>query len=226
MRRALKKMSIAMASAGLALGNAAVVVSQTGNDGGFDPLGYYAPYGSNNPGVGAVEWSQTSTFFNVTISANVWEPNGQPIGTINYTLVTSIGSGSSYATSGVAEGSVTALYDPGYVALVTLPSLGPGTYYLVLDSPSTDTGWSYGYPSGNSTIATDPSASFLGEYSSRGAFVDGGYTPGSTFFDSTPYVPLEFSVESADPTGAPEPRAMLMVGLGLAGLGWLGRRRR
>ena len=129
------------------------------------------------------------------------EPNGQPIGTINHTLVTSIGSGSSYATSGVAEGSVTALYDPGYVALVTLPSLGPGTYYLVLDSPSTDTGWSYGYPSGNSTIATDPSASFLGG-SLLGAFVDGGYTPGSTFFDSTPYVPLEFSVESADPTRA------------------------
>jgi hypothetical protein len=220
MRRVLRSVAIAVASIGAVSGASVTVVSETGNDGGSNPLGYYAPYGaSSNPGVAAVEWTQPSTFYHVTISADVWEPSGNPVGTVNYTLVTAIGSGASYATSGVAEGSATVLYDPGYVALTTLPSLGPGTYYLVLDSPSPNTVLDYDYPTGSSVLTTAPSVVFGGDYTSRGVFVNGGYTPGSSFFDVTAYEPFQFSVVSAGTSAAPEPSGSWLMALGILGVG-------
>lgn len=201
------------------------VVTETGNSGASNPLGYYAPYGSqNNPGVGAVSWTQTVTFLDVTISANVWEVNqGSPAGIVNYTLVKAIGSGTTYAADGVSEGSITPSFGPTDTDLVTLPSLGPGTYYLVVDSPTANTSWSYGYsgaPSG--TVTTDPSVTFNGDYSARGSSVDGAYTPASSFFGVTGFLPLEFSVTSD--LVAPEPATGGFVLAGVAGLLILRRR--
>jgi len=191
------------------------VVTEPGNYAASFPLGYYQPYGStNNPGVGAVSWIQTAGFQDVTISATLWQVNqGQPPGTINFELVDAIGAGTSFAQNGIAEGSVSPAFNPTDTTLVTLPSLGPGTYYLVIDSQTANTSWSYGYPSGG-TLAADPSVSFNGDYVSRGAGVNGSYTPGSGFIEAP--IPFEFSVVAAGAAAVPEPSTGVLALTGVA----------
>ncbi len=199
---------------------AGVIVSQGGNDGGANPLGYYAPYGStHNPGVGVVSWTQTSTFNGVTIYASFFD-SSQPA-SVNYYLVTSIGSGTSFAADGIVEGSASIPANPASVKLGTVASLGPGTYYLVVDSSSAESSWDYGYPSGGA-ITTASGVTFNGIYSARGGFVNGSYSPASSFFTvHDVYLPLEFSVTASS---TPEPATFATAALAL--LAFAGLRRR
>jgi hypothetical protein len=133
---------------------------------------------------------------------------------VNYTLVTAIGAGTSFATNGIIRGSVTTPTNPSDVDLFHLNSLGPGTYFLVLDSPVPNTSWQYNFPvQGNYTTA--PDVAFLGDQWSSGALIDGAYTAASSFSNTS--LPVEFQITG---TAVPEPATLgvsllTMIGAGL-----------
>jgi hypothetical protein len=200
----------------LLLANAAVastIVDSTGNSLGGEPLGYYAPYESYGltPIVYAVEWSQSATYTDVDVTADLYTP-GSP-GTVDYSLVTAIGAGTSLALDEIAGGTVATPTNPASVNLFQLNSLGPGTYYLVLDSTAADTTWLYNYP-GQGSYTTASGVTFLGDDWSYGSSIDTTYTPGSSFSGTT--LPVEFSVSGN--VVAPEPATLGMSGLVLAGM--------
>lgn len=208
-----------------AIGQAAAtpitIVSQTGNNTASYPLGYYAPYGStNNPGVGAVSWTQTDTFTNVTISANIWQVNGYTPGTTHAYLVSAIGNGTTFGTTGVAQATITSLpINPSLLPVLTVSTLGPGTYYLVIDSDAVNSSWTYGYQA-PSTVTTAAGVTFGGNFGARGSSVNTSYSPGSSFFQfSSGIVPFSFSVTtdtpSTDSTNTPEPATFALTALAL-----------
>jgi PEP-CTERM motif len=189
---------------------ATTIIESTGNSAGAVPLGYYAPYGSAE--VAAVGWTQTSSYINVDVSASLLTPTFG--GTIDYTLVKAIGSGTSFAVDGITQGSLNLPYVYGNVNLFQLPSLGPGTYYLVLDSPTPGSAWLYNYPY-QATYTKDAGVSLIGNYSVLGSGIDTTYTPASSFVGEN--IATEFSV-TATPATAPEPGTFLLLGLSLVGI--------
>jgi hypothetical protein len=192
---------------------ASTIVQSIGNSGSSEPLGYYAPYAASGitPIVYAVEWSQTATYTGVDVFANLFTP-GSP-GTVDYALVKGIGSGTTFATNGIIHGSVTTPTNPTDVDLFHLGSLGPGTYFLVLDSPVPNTSWQYSFPiQGNYTTATG--VTFLGDQWSSGALIDSAYTPGSSF--SSAPLPVEFLVTGTVAT--PEPATFGLTFLATIGV--------
>ncbi|HEY3839353.1 MAG TPA: hypothetical protein VGL72_22425, partial [Bryobacteraceae bacterium] len=118
---------------------ATTIIQSSGNAGASVPIGYYAPYVQYNltPAVVGVEWSQTAAYSNVDVKANLFTVGGG--GIVNYELVDAIGPGTSFAANGITRGSVSTPANPTDVDLFQLPSLGPGTYFLVLDSPTPNT---------------------------------------------------------------------------------------
>ncbi|HZU28758.1 MAG TPA: PEP-CTERM sorting domain-containing protein [Bryobacteraceae bacterium] len=207
----------------MAQAGATTIIQSAGNSQSSEPLGYYAPYASDGltPMVYAVEWTQNATYTGVDFFANLFTV-GSP-GTANYALVTAIGPGTSFAADGIARGSVTTPTNPTDVDLFHLGSLGPGTYYLVLDSPVPNTAWQYNYPiQGNYTTA--PGVTFVGDQWSYGASINSGYTAGSNFSGTS--LPVEFAVTGTMAT--PEPATFGVIGIGLIGVAvlvWMTRRR-
>ena len=126
----------------------------------------------------AVGWTQTSDYVGVDVSANLFTP-GSP-GTVNYELVTALGSGTSFAADGIVRGTATTPTNPTDVILFQLSSLKAGTYYLVLDSPVGNTSWQHNFPmQTNNTM--DNGVSFLGDLWSTGTAINNTYTPASPF---------------------------------------------
>src|SRR5581483_11823681 len=161
------------------------------------------------PTVYAVEWSQNTTYNNVDVSANLFT-SGSP-GTVDYTLVTATGPGTTFAADGITRGTVTTPTNPTNVNLFQLSSLGPGTYYLVLDSPVANTGWQYNLPIQGS-YTTAPGVAFLGDQWSSGTSIDSAYTAASNFSGTS--LPVEFEVTGTAAT--PEPTTFALTGIGLA----------
>jgi hypothetical protein len=167
----------------------------------------------------AVEWSQTATYTDVDVTANLFTPSFP--GVVDYSLVTEIGTGTTFATSGIIQGSATTPTNPANVNLFDLSSLGPGTYFLVLSSPSPNTCWQYNYPfQGN--YSTAPGVTFLGDDWSYGSSIDSAYAPGSSFSGAT--LPVEFQVTGT--TAAPEPATLGMCLIALGGLAIFTSRKR
>ena len=193
---------------------ASVIVESSGNSEASVPLGYYAPYGTAT--VYAISWNQTSAFTDVTLFANLFSPDG---GSANYTLTTAIGPDTTFAADGIAEGSVSTPSNPANVELTQLPSLGPGTYYLVIDS--TTAGWQYNFPF-QSNFTTAPGVTYLGSQQAQFTDIDATYTPGSTF--SPIGYPVEFEVTGT--ASAPEPRFDAALGLLFVGAAALLRKYR
>lgn len=198
---------------------AATIIQSTGNSEASEPLGYYAPYAPNNtPVVFAVEWTQTAAFTNIDVTANLFTP-GSP-GTVNYTLVTAIGSGTTFAADGIIRGSAATPTNPANVDLFRLGSLGPGAYFLVLDSPVANTSWQYNFPiTGNYAMANG--VAFDGDLLSSAASINASYTAGSNFFSVG--LPVEFAVTG---TATPEPATFVLLVIALVGGAGFSRRRR
>ncbi len=197
--------------AGLAqLACAGTIVESSGDSEASVPLGYYAPYGTAT--VYAVAWSQSTSYTGVEVLANLFNSGGG--GTVDYALVTAIGEGTSFAQDGIIEGSVTTPANPADVELFQLPVLGPGTYYLVLSSPTEGSGWQYNYPF-QSNFTTAPGVSFLGSQQAQFTDIDNTYAPASTFSGIS--YPVEFDVTGTAGAAAPEPDLAAGIGLALVG---------
>jgi len=91
-------------------------------------------------GLWVVSWTQNGTYTDVTIGANIAVENGNPSEEATGTafLMTQIGTGTTSAEE-IATGAVTVKGNPGLNNMTTIfsdLSLGPGTYYLVIDPSS------------------------------------------------------------------------------------------
>ena len=187
------------------MAGASTIIQSSGNSGASVPLGFYAPYGTAT--VYAVSWSQSSSYSNVSVFANLFNPGGG--GTVDYTLTTAIGPSTSFAQDGIIRGSVTTPANPADLELFTLTSLAAGTYYLVLDSPTPNASWQWGFPF-QPNYTTAPGVSFLGDRQAQFTVIDSAYTAGSGF--SGIGYPVEFSVSGTQAT-VPEPNFLAGVGL-------------
>ncbi len=214
--RAIGIMSFLCAVLGPIAG-ASTIVQSSGNSEATVPLGYYAPYGTAT--VFGVSWNQSSAYSNVAVFANLFNSGGG--GTVDYTLATAIGPASSFAADGIIRGSVTLPASPTDVELFTLPKLAAGRYYLVLDSPTANSGWQYNYPF-QSNYTTAPGVTYLGGLQAQFGNIDSAYTAGSSF--SGIGYPVEFSV-TGTPAAAPEPNLLGGIGLVLIGMVTLLRKR-
>jgi hypothetical protein len=201
----------------LPLAGASTIIQSLGNSEASVPLGYYTPYGTST--VFAVSWSQSSSYSNVAVFANLFNSGGG--GTVDYTLATAIGPSTSFAQDGIIRGSVTTPSNPTDVQLFTLPELAAGTYSLVLDSPTQNSAWQYNYPF-VSDYVTAPGVSHLGGRQAQFGAIDSAHTAGSSF-TGIGYA-VEFAV-TGTPANAPEPNPSAGIGVVLVGLGWLMNRR-
>jgi hypothetical protein len=100
----------------------------------------------------SVGWSQTGTYTNVSISADVnitgspGDPPVKPTDTGHSFLTTQVGAGTTVANQ-IASGTFAGTSDwasnphPNWITLFTGLTLGPGTYYLTLDTTGYGGGW-------------------------------------------------------------------------------------
>ena len=181
--------------------------------GGYDTIGAAA----GPPAVvraAMASWSQTGTFTNVAIAAEV-DP-GQPP-TVSHTstgtayLMTQVGPGTTTAEElANTPFSVTgAPFNPTLVTLFTGLTLGPGSYFLVLSAPADQTaGWDFAvFPS---TPQTAPGVTLTATNLSG---IEAAYPPATSFTDTFDNI-LQFSVVGDVASEVPEPGSLALLLIG------------
>jgi hypothetical protein len=166
-------------------------------------------------------WTQTGGFTGVNIAVEI-DPAGSA--TISHTstgtayLMTLVGPGTSPANQlANAPFSVTGTqFNPTLETLFTNLTLGPGTYYLVLSAPASQSaGWDI------ATIPTTPTtAPGVTLVDGNRSGVEAAYPPATNF--NTPFANLlEYSVTG---TATPGPSTLGLFAAGLAALAFCVRR--
>jgi hypothetical protein len=178
----------------------------------------------------AVTWTETGSYTNVSIGANLAISNGLSTGTGIAYLVTALGPSATLANL-VATDPITVSGNPGVntmTSLFTGLSLGPGTYYLLInptDINMTDSlVWDGG---GTPTQTLDTGVIQQADRMLSGTVATPPYD--SANIASTLSVSHLFSVTGTAVVGnsnTPEPGTMGMLALGLGGLGVFLRRKR
>lgn len=175
----------------------------------------------------AATWTQTATYSGVTIGANL-ATNGISPGNGTAYLMNLLGPGATSGNEVAAPFSIVNLSTSCCTLNTMTPlfsglTLGPGTYYLLID-PATTLYWDL----------TGPPAQTLGSGVTQGSDValsgsrDPGFPPDSPYA-STAYNVI-FSVTGTlvtdSPPSTPEPSTIVMFLSGLAGMGFALRKRR
>jgi len=193
-------------------------------------------YGVDQPW--SVGWTQTGTYTNVSISADVnitgspGDPPIKPTDTGLSYLTTQVGTGTTVANQ-IASGNFFGPSNwasnptPNWITLFTGLTLGPGTYYLTLDTTGYGGGWRV--DNSNTDLPTlgsgvTPAGSSRGYCDGSIAYPCGGYAPAGTLYTDplSPYV-LRVDVEG---TQTPIPAALPLFAGGLGVIGLLARRRK
>ena len=182
---------------------------------------------SSEQGLLAVSWTQTDTYTNVSIGANLAVENGNPSEEATGTayLMTQIGPGATTMKE-IASDPIGVFGNPGLNSITNLFSsltLGPGTYYLVIDPSNVNMVNSLDWDA-----ATTPTQTFGTGVSDvmafEGSSTSASFPPANTF-TSDQETPI-FSVTgnfSPTTTATPEPSTTILLACGLAGLA-IGRR--
>jgi len=177
----------------------------------------------------AVTWTQTGSYTNVSIGANLAINNGNSTGTGIAYLVTALGPSATLANL-VATDPIMVTGNPGVntmTSLFTGLSLGPGTYYLLINP--TDVGlfdslvWD---GAGTPTQTLDTGVTQQADRVLSGTVATPPYD--SANMATSASVDHIFSVTgtAVAVTGTPEPGTIGMMALGLGGLGVFLRRKR
>lgn len=179
----------------------------------------------------AVTWTQTGTYNNVTIGANLATDNGLSTSTGTAYLMTQLGPGTTAANEVTTPFAISVSGNPGLNNMTQLFShltLGPGTYYLLINPTSINAPDSLDWDRSNPTLRTlDTGVTQGSDLTLSGSVAS--FPPASSSVTSTNSVSLIFSV-TGDPTvgvpsTTPEPSSIGMMLAGLAGL-WLTVRKR
>jgi hypothetical protein len=191
--------------------------------------GWYTP---SNTDAAVYSWTQTGTYTNVSIAADLTTDVaiGFPLAfaTVNAYLMDQIGPGTTGANeiaSSLGIIDIPSFFndDISGFTLVTLFSgieLGPGTYYVVLNP--TSSAYTFSFALGGATIVTDTGVTAgVNEFVNDGV---GAYPPGWTFGPVGAGSSYDVSV-SGDPALTPEPSTFFLSGTAL-GLLLLSRFRR
>jgi hypothetical protein len=208
-------------------------------DSGTGLIGSFSVGGGDLSKIGAdypwsVGWSQTGTYTNVSISADVnivgspGDPPIKPTDTGLSFLTTQVGLGTTVANQ-IASGTFAgpsnwgANPTPNWITLFTGLTLGPGTYYLTLDTTGYGGGWRVDTTANSPALGpgVTPAGSRYG-YCDNVSFPCGGYAPAMTIGTDPPYV-LRVDVEG---TQTPIPAALPLFAGGLGVIGLLARRRK
>jgi len=161
-------------------------------------------------------WTQTGTYNNVTITAQLNGGVSLPT-TANIYLLNNLGPGTTAGANQIAYEFETIPTATQGVTLFTGLTLGPGTYYLLADEVSA--GWT---GSSSPTYTTDTGVSNISEFTNKGAIA--GYSPDTSY--QAVSGGLIFSVTGKPAvSGVPEPASFALVFPALAGLIFLARRR-
>jgi hypothetical protein len=167
--------------------------------------------GDYTNGTNYVSWTQTGTFSNVTIQANLFSTNdgtatGNAYLTTGFTSATQIGATVPISVSNTDR------YNPTTVTLFSGLTLGPGTYYLTISDPNYGLAWE-AYVSGIVTT-TAPGVTAANEDGTYGTFPVGtSYPPAATFTYKS--ANLIFNVTSIIPDPVPALSGWTMLGTAL-----------
>ena len=175
-------------------------------------------------GAFAVSWTQTVTYTDVTVGANLGAPSIQATSTGMAYLVDQIGQGTTVADELALPFSISITGDTAINEMTTLftgLTLGPGTYYLVV-LPS-----SFGQSDSLDWHDVAPPHQTLGSGVTQNASLQAsspsGFGPANTF-SSTSINPIFRVTGNLVPVATPEPASLLLGAAGLTAI--LLRRRR
>jgi hypothetical protein len=162
----------------------------------------------------AVSWTQTGTYTNVTIGANLVTSNGLSTSTGTAYLLTMIGTGADASDEVVAPFSISVHGNPGVNSLTPLFSnvtLGPGTYFLAVVPTSVNQVDSLDWDGTSSPVQ------ILGAGVTRGSeeLLAGSFNSAETS-TSTFYNFVVTGTPQAQSSSAPEPSTPGMILGGLA----------
>ncbi len=168
------------------------------------------------PALAAEGWSETSTYTNVAISADLLAGPG-------YTawLMNQIGPGTTAANQVAVNNNFTANGSPVFSGL----TLGPGNYYLVIQSPVTgSSGWTVVCAfSATCTHSLAPDATFLGV---ANATSPAAYIPASSFTFRGDAQEFVMTVTGTAGVPTPEPSTVYLFSAGFGFLAWTRARSR
>jgi hypothetical protein len=151
-------------------------------------------------------WTQTGTYTNVTITAQLNGGVALPT-TANIYLLNDLGPGTTAGSNQIAYELETMPAGTHGVTLFTGLTLGPGTYYLLADE--VDAGWT---GSSSPVYTTDTGISSISAFTNTGAIA--GYSPDTSYhLTSGAYI---FSVTGTPTNAAPEPGTFALLSLGTA----------
>lgn len=165
----------------------------------------------NNPF--AISWTQSSTFDNVSITADLYNLSGVDT-TGTFYLLDALGPGTTAAVDEIARVSVSSSSaGTATFSLFSGLTLGPGTYYLTYeyDPQTASLFWSEAVP--GATVTLDASVSALTNYVPTGPADP--YAPATDFTTASRIFPI-FSITSADPRTVPEPATWGLLAMALA----------
>lgn len=191
----------------------------------------YVALGSTFSRAAASTWTQTGWFTGVSVAVEVATTDtlAQHQGTA--WLTDNIGPGTSNAnviasTNFTFPVIATPTTPAGLTNLFSGLSLGPGTYYLILIGDSVNVnvrGWQAD-PGGNVTTASGVTiGSRLWVDTTGNGTLDASFIPDSTFAGIPSNPNMLFTVTGS---AVPEPGTLSAIGLGLMGLGLIGRKGR
>lgn len=155
----------------------------------------------------AISWTQTGSYSNVDILANISDSAGTGTASATAYLMTQIGSGATAANEVVAPVTASVTGNPPLNTMTTIFSgltLGPGTYFLVLDPNSSDFHWDLTIPP---AVTTD--SGVTGGVSQASATV-AGFAPASSFGSESFSFIYEVTGSAAGSTSAPEPSTAVL----------------
>jgi len=205
----------------LVLATAAVVQADTV----ITVTGGSTAQGISGNGTTAESWTSSGGFTGVTISVNIGSTDANNASGTAW-LMTQIGPGTTTSqqvatTNFVAPTVVNFFTSPPLTTLFTGLSLPPGTYYLVLTSPSGSVAWQLG---GSATPGIG--VTFQGTQSAFGG-VNSSFPPASSFSANARTFGLQVTGAPAisSVTPAPSSLSLLLTGLAVTGLLLMRRRR-
>jgi hypothetical protein len=167
----------------------------------------------NSTGLMVASWQQTGTFSGVSITAKLLDFSASAPATATAFLTNQIGAGTTQLANEVANGPIS-ISNTTYtnVLLFSGLTLGPGTYYLVIQNGSN---LSWGGTFGTPTTVQTGAGVTVGPTSGFAFGPPAPYAPASTFTNKT--TRFLFSVTGNAGAAVPEPALGLLVSAGLGG---------